>query len=115
MLEEYLLDLHHKFDITTITETWFKSSTDLSFFQLDGYYMYHLDRGNKNCGGVAIYIQNIQIQNTLKHTIINHMTYATDDVLEYLSVEVLLHSNNIVILCPYKHPTCTIDELVGKV
>ena len=36
MLEEYLIDLHHKFDIITITETWFKLSTDLSFFQLDG-------------------------------------------------------------------------------
>ena len=47
---------------------------------------YHLDRGNKNGGGVAIYIQN-----TLKHSIINHMTYAIDDVLECLSVEVLLH------------------------
>ena len=86
MLEEYLIDLHHKFDIITITETWFKSSTDLSYFQLDGYDMYHLDRGNKNGGGVAIYMQN-----TLRHSIINHMTYAIDDVLECLSVEVLLH------------------------
>ena len=85
MLEEYLLDLHHKFDNITIMETWSKSSTDLSFFQPDRYDMYHLDRGNKNGGGVAIYIQN-----TLKHSIINHMTYAIDDVLECLSVEVLL-------------------------
>ena len=105
----YMLDLHHKFNIITITETWFRSSTDLSYFQLDGYDMYHLDRGNKNVGGVAIYIQN-----TLKHTIINHMTYAMDDVLECLSVEVLLHSKDIVISCLYKHPTCTIDELVGN-
>ena len=44
MLEEYLIDLHHKFEIITITETWFESSTDLSFFQLDGYDMYHLDQ-----------------------------------------------------------------------
>ena len=86
MLEEYLIDLHNKFDIITITETWFKLSTDLSFFQLDGYDMYHLDRGNKNGGGVAVYTQN-----TPKHSIINHMTYAIDDVLECLSVEVLLH------------------------
>ena len=54
--------------------------------------MYHLDRGNKNGCGVAIYIQN-----TLKHSIINYMTYAIDDVLECLSVEVLLHNKNIVI------------------
>ena len=40
------------------------------------------------------------------------MTYAIDDVLECLSVEVLLHKKNIVISCLYKHPTCTIDELV---
>ena len=56
MLEEYLLDLHHKFDIMTITKTWFRSSTYLSFFQLDGYDMYYLDRGNKIGGGAAIYI-----------------------------------------------------------
>ena len=109
MLEEYLIDLHHKFDIIAITETWFKSNTDLSFFQLDGYDMYHLDRGNKNGGGVAIYIQN-----TLRHSIINHMTYAIDDVLEFLSVDVLLHNFFFVISCLYKHPTCTINELVGN-
>ena len=85
MLEEYLIDLHHEFDIITITETWLISSTDLSFNQLDGYDMYHLDRGNKNGGEVAIHIQN-----TLRHSIINHMTYAIDDVPECLSVEVLL-------------------------
>ena len=32
MLEEYLIDLHHKFDIITIAEGRFESSTDLSFF-----------------------------------------------------------------------------------
>ena len=86
MLKEYLHDLHHKFDIITISETWLNSSTDLSFFQLDGYDIYHLDRGNENGGGVAIHIQD-----TLIHSIINHMTYAIDDVLECLSVDVLLH------------------------
>ena len=47
MLKEYLIDLHHKFDIITITETWFRSSINLSFFKLDGYHIYHLDRGNQ--------------------------------------------------------------------
>ena len=42
------------------------------------------------------------------------MTYAIDDVLECQSVEVLLHKKNIVISCLYKHPTCTIHELVGN-
>ena len=80
MLDEYLLDLHYKFDIIiTTTETWFRSSTNLSILQLDGYDMYHLDRGNKNGGGVEIYIEN-----NLRHSIINHMTYAIDDVLESL-------------------------------
>ena len=82
MFEEYLLDLHNKFDIITITEAWFESSTDLSLFQLDGYDMYHLDRGNKKGGGVAIYIQD-----TLRHSIINHMTHTIDDVLECLLVK----------------------------
>ena len=54
--------------------------------------MYHLNKGSKNGGVVAIYMQD-----TLKHSIINHMTYAIDDVLECLSVEVLLHK----ILCPF--------------
>ena len=59
--------------------------------------------------GVAIYIQN-----TPKHSIINHMTNAIDDVLECLSVEILLHDKYIVISCLYKHPACTIDELVSN-
>ena len=53
--------------------------------------MYHLDRGNKNGGGVAI-----------------------DDMLECLSVQVLLLNNNIVISCLHKHPNCTIDEFAGN-
>ena len=98
MFEEYLLDLHHKFDIITITETWFKPSTDLSIFQLDGYDIYHLDTGNKNGGWVAIYIYK----------------YAIYDVLKCLLDDVLLHNKNIVISCLYKHTTFTIDELVGS-
>ena len=109
MFEKYFLDLHHKFDIITIAEARFRSSTDLSFFLLDGDDMYHLGRGNKNGGGVAIYIQNTHI-----HSIINHMAYVIDDVLEYLSVEVLLHIKNIVMSCLCQHKTCTIDELVGN-
>ena len=65
MLEEYLLDLHHKFDIISITETWFMSSTDLSFFKLDGHDMYHLDRNSKNGSGVAIYIYKILLNTAL--------------------------------------------------
>ena len=64
--------------------------------------MYHLDRGNKNGGGVAIYIQN-----TLIHSIINHMTYAIDDVLECLSVEVLLHNKKL-----YYHVSTNIQHVL---
>ena len=52
--------------------------------------MYNLGRGNKNDGGVAIYTQD-----TFRQSIISHMTYAIDDMLECLSVEVLLHPNNL--------------------
>ena len=48
------------------------------------------------------------------HIIINHVIHAIDVVLECLSVEVLLHRKNIVVSCIYKHPTCTIDELVSN-
>ena len=67
MLEEYLLDFHHKFYIITITETWFSLNTYLSFFQLDVYDMYHLDRGNKNSGRVEtnIYIYIILVNTAL--------------------------------------------------
>ena len=41
------------------------------------------------------------------------MTYAKEDALECLSVDVLLHKK-IVALCLYEHPTCTIDEMVGN-
>ena len=109
MLDEYLPDLHHKIDIINITETWLRSSPDLSFFQLDGYDTDHLDRGSENGGGAVICTQN-----TLRHSIINHLTCSIDDVLEYLSVNVLLHEKYIVISCHYKHPTCTNDELVGN-
>ena len=72
--------------------------------------MYHLDSGNKNGGCVAIYTQN-----TFRHSIINHLTNAIDDVLECISVDVLLHKENIATSCIHKHPTCPIDEFVGNV
>ena len=99
MLHDYLLDLIHKSDIITITETWFYPSTDLSLFQLYGYKICHLNRGNKNGVGVAMYIQN-----TLRHSNIIHMTYTIDDVLEHLLVEVF----SLLISCLCKHKACTI-------
>ena len=42
------------------------------------------------------------------------MTYATDDVIEFQSGEVLLHDKNIAMFFLYKHLPWTTDELVGN-
>ena len=56
----------------------------------------------------------IYTRNTHMHCIANHIAHAIDHVLEYLSIKILLHSNDIVILRLNTHPTCTIDALEGR-
>ena len=72
-LENYISSLTSQFDVIALSETWLKADTNLALYQLNDYYMYQLDRVSRKGGGVAIYVKN-----TLKHRLLNQMTYVND-------------------------------------
>ena len=57
-IECLLNNLKYKFDVITVSETWFDKHTNILSFSLDNYVLYHIDRENKRGGGVAIYVSN---------------------------------------------------------
>ena len=53
-IKDYILELNVKFDIIAITETWIEPSL-ISDFCIQNYDAFHITRGTRRGGGVAIY------------------------------------------------------------
>ena len=56
-LENYLINIHHKFSIIALTETWFRED-DCDLYNLYGYTSECVNRTRSNGGGVALLIKN---------------------------------------------------------
>ena len=52
-IKDYILELNVKFDIIAITETWIETSL-INDFNLNNYDAFHITRGTRRGGGVAI-------------------------------------------------------------
>ena len=110
-LENYISSLTYQFDVIALCETWLKADTNLALYQLNDYYMYRLDRVCRKGGGVAIYVKN-----TLKHRLFNQMTYAVNDLLECLSIELIdLSNNKNIVTCLYRQPDSSIDDFINNI
>ena len=73
--------------------------------------MYRLDRVCRKEGGVAIYVKN-----TLKHRLLNQMTYVVNDLLECLSIEMLdLNNNKNMVTCLHRQPDSSIDDFINNI
>ena len=57
-IDAYLSSLSFKFDIITISETWFSEHTNINIFNIEGYNMLYVSRNGGKGGGVAIYINS---------------------------------------------------------
>ena len=55
-LVTFLEMLHYNFSFLALTETWLRSNTDSSLFNLPEYNMLTSNRENSQGGGVALYI-----------------------------------------------------------
>ena len=60
------MGLDKKFDILTISETWFNSTNTNASVEIDGYRIYRLDRLGKAGAGVCAYVKNGFKVNVLK-------------------------------------------------
>ena len=55
------------------------------------------------------------MKNTLKHRLLNQMTYAVNDSLECLSIELIdLSNNKNIVTCLYRQPDSSIDDFINN-
>ena len=105
-IEDCLHNIGHTFDVIAISESWLNDNNVIP--ELQGYECCHQSRKNKNGGGVALYINN-----HLNFQILNKLSTTIDNVLECLSVELILNkSKNIVVSCIYRQPGSPIDVCI---
>ena len=105
-IEDCLHDIGKTFDVIAISESWLDNNSTIP--ELQGYECCHQPRKNKKGGGVALYIHN-----HLNFKILNKMTTAIDDVLECLTIELVLEkSKNIVVSCVYRQPGTPINDCI---
>ena len=99
----------HNFDVIAVSETWLDNESILH--KLEGYEFCHQPRKNKNGGGVGLYISN-----RLNFKIVNQATTSIDNVLECMTVEIILNnSKNIFVSCLYRQPGSSIDVCIDTI
>lgn len=79
--------------------------------QLEGYELFALNRQNKRGGGVAVYVRNI-----FECKIIQELTTIVDDVMECITIEIILkRSQKVIVSCVYRTPGSCIDLFNNKI
>lgn len=105
-MEDCLHSIGHDFDVIAISETWLDKESIIH--KLVVYELCHQPRKNKNGGGVALYISN-----RLKFKVINQATTSIDNILECITVDIILNnSKNITVSCMYRQPGSSIDTCI---
>ena len=108
-IENCLNNIGHNFDVIAISETWFGTNSSITI--LEGYEFSHQPRLNKNGGGVALYISKC-----LTFKVISKASTSIDNLLECLSVELILtNSKNVIVSCIYRQPGSSIDNCIEAI
>ena len=97
-IKERILELYVKFDIITISETWIE--TDLiDDFNINNYDAYHITRGIRRGGGVAICTNK-----ELSCKMVESKSFVVENILECITVELTIknHIYYIEICCSRK-------------
>ena len=97
-------DLKLSFDIISISETWAETDT-IDGFTLNGYEAFHIVRGQRKGGGVALYVHrrfNCAIQAV--------QCKMVEQVFECVTVELDLKKHkHITVSCVYRTPGSDVD------
>lgn len=104
-IKDYLDQFTSPFSVIAISETWISLEKGVEF-ELDGYNLNYVNRGNKRGGGVALYVDR-----RLKYKIVESMTAAIDDICECITVEIDMGKRkNIIVSCAYRAPNNSIEK-----
>ena len=109
-LEIYLDSLAHKFSVVCLSETWFKN-TAADLFALEGYVHWFQCRGERDGGGVSIFVKS-SLQCVPRKDL-----SVTTDVLETLFIELPRQSvlpNSVVVGMIYRPPGTCIDTFIEE-
>lgn len=98
--KQYITDYNH--DIAGVTETWLRPDFDAATVTIDGFNLIREDRVVRRGGGVGIYIKN-----SIKFKIVSSGCL---DFVEYIWVELILNSKNILLGVLYRPPRSNLES-----
>ena len=103
-IKDSIDDLKLSFDIIAISETWAETDT-IDGFTLDGYEAFHIVRGQRKGGGVALYVHR-----RFNCAIRAVQCKVVEQVFECVTVELdLKKHNNLTVSCVYRTPGTDVD------
>ena len=103
-IKDSIEDLKLSFDIIAISETWAETDTS-DGFTLNGYEAFHIVRGQRKGGGVALYVHR-----RFNCAIRAVQCKVVEQVFECVTVELDLKKNkNITVSCVYRTPGSDVD------
>lgn len=106
----YLQDLHMKFDIVAVSETWAELDV-IDDLNLIGYSAYHVTRESRKGGGVALYIRN-----ELSCRLLETKSMEVEHTFECVTVELAIKNHaNVIINCMYRTPGSNLDIFCEKI
>ena len=97
--KDYILELNVNFDIIAVTETWIEPNL-ISDFSVNNYDAFHITRGNRRGGGVAIYINK-----KLSGALAESKSFVVENIHECVTVQFTIKNHaNVVVSCIYGTP-----------
>ena len=106
--------LDKKFDILTISETWFNSTVTNESVEIDGYQIYRLDRLGKAGAVVCAYVKN-----GFKANVLKDLSAIGKSGLHQLWIQIQRKKHRSILLCVIYRPpdighSCLQEELLPK-
>ena len=111
-LVQLLSDLNYPFNVTSLSETWLRSSEQICNLDLPGY-SFLSQSTTLRAGGVGLYIKN-----GIQYSVKNDLTSSTDESeMLWVEIESDLNSNNYgTVVCGvvYRHPSSNLETFLNN-
>jgi len=91
-IKGYILELNINFDIIAITETWIEPNL-ISDFNINNYDAFHITRGTRRGGGVAIYTNK-----KLSGALAESKSFVIETILECVTIELTIKTTQMLLL-----------------
>ena len=108
-LENLIQEIGTNIDIIACSETWTSDDRhDMNVFNLDNYSMTYCNRKDRRGGGVAIYVAN-----KYKVNCCNDLTFAIENCMEVVTIDVKIGKKHVYISSIYRAPNTDLDSFIN--